>query len=155
MQRNVILDSLGQIAKNVFKRRIQRKAYIFSLIIFACSLTALSFLSPYLDKNLFRTYAHSDITEFFSVFVYLLCIMLWSLCWIGLTLWFVARTAFRLNDVGTPGWPLALALYALSVVNNYHPGPVECWLLVISLIGVLCALALPSSGRAGKPEQAG
>lgn len=155
MQRNVILDSLGQIAKNVFKRRIQRKAYIFSLIIFAGGLTALSFLSPYLDKNLFRTYAHSDITEFFSVFVYLLCIMLWSLCWIGLTLWFVARTAFRLNDVGTPGWPLALALYALSVVNNYHPGPVECWLLVISLIGVLCALALPSSGRAGKPEQAG
>ncbi|WP_346828473.1 DUF805 domain-containing protein [Serratia inhibens] len=149
------MDSLGQIAKNVFKRRIQRKAYIFSLIIFAGGLTTLSFLSPYLDKNLFRTYAHSDITEFFSVFVYLLCIMLWSLCWIGLTLWFVARTAFRLNDVGTPGWPLALALYALSVVNNYHPGPVECWLLVISLIGVLCALALPSSGRAGKPEQAG
>lgn len=149
------MDSLGQIAKNVFKRRIQRKSYVFSLIIFAGGLTVLSFLSPYLDKNLFRAYAHSDIAAFFSVFVYLLCIMLWSMCWIGLTLWFVARTAFRLNDVGTPGWPLALALYALSVVNNYHPGPVERWLIVISLIGVLCALALPSNGRAGKPKQAG
>ena len=149
------MDSLGQIAKNVFKRRIQRKPYVFSLIIFAGGLTVLSFLSPYLDKNLFRTYAHSDIAAFFSVFVYLLCIMLSSLCWIGLTLWFVARTAFRFNDVGTPGWPLALALYALSVVNNYHPGPVERWLIVISLIGILCALALPSNGRAGKPKQAG
>ncbi|AGO56277.1 hypothetical protein SOD_c33130 [Serratia plymuthica 4Rx13] len=81
--------------------------------------------------------------------------MLWSLFWIGLTLWFVARTAYRLNDVGTPGWPLALALYALSVVNNYHPGPVERWLIVISLIGILCALVLPSARRAGKPEQVG
>ncbi|MGB8667794.1 MAG: hypothetical protein WCD24_24080 [Serratia inhibens] len=48
-----------------------------------------------------------------------------------------------------------MALYALSVVNNYHPGPVERWLIVISLIGVLCALALPSNGRAGKTEPAG
>lgn len=149
------MDSLGQIARNVFKRRIKRKTYVFSLVIFSTGLTLLSFLSPYLDKNLFRAYAHSDIAAFFSVFVYLLCIMLWSLCWIGLMLWFVARTAFRLNDVGTPGWPLALALYALSVVNNYHPGPVERWLIVISLIGVLCALVLPSSCRAGKPAQAG
>ncbi|WP_238986599.1 DUF805 domain-containing protein [Serratia plymuthica] len=107
------MDSLGQIARNVFKRRITRKNYVFSLAIFATGLTLLSFLSPYLDKNLFRAYAHSDIAAFFSVFLYLLCIMLWSLCWIGLTLWFVARTAYRLNDVGTPGWPLALALYAL------------------------------------------
>ncbi|CAI1792958.1 DUF805 domain-containing protein [Serratia plymuthica] len=149
------MDSLGQIARNVFKRRITRKNYVFSLAIFATGLTLLSFLSPYLDKNLFRAYAHSDIAAFFSVFVYLLCIMLWSLFWIGLTLWFVARTAYRLNDVGTPGWPLALALYALSVVNNYHPGPVERWLIVINLIGVLCALVLPSARRAGKPEQAG
>ncbi|UNK29579.1 DUF805 domain-containing protein [Serratia plymuthica] len=149
------MDSLGQIARNDFKRRITRKNYVFSLAIFATGLTLLSFLSPYLDKNLFRAYAHSDIAAFFSVFLYLLCIMLWSLCWIGLTLWFVARTAYRLNDVGTPGWPLALALYALSVVNNYHPGPVERWLIVISLIGVLCALVLPSARRAGKPEQAG
>ncbi|AEF46698.1 protein of unknown function DUF805 [Serratia sp. AS12] len=149
------MDSLGQIARNVFKRRITRKNYVFSLVIFATGLTLLSFLSPYLDKNLFRAYAHSDIAAFLSVFIYLLCIMLWSLFWIGLTLWFVARTAFRLNDVGTPGWPLALALYALSVVNNYHPGPVERWLIVISLIGVLCALVLPSAPRAGKPEPAG
>lgn len=149
------MDSLGQIARNVFKRRITRKNYVFSLVIFATGLTLLSFLSPYLDKNLFRAYAHSDIAAFLSVFIYLLCIMLWSLFWIGLTLWFVARTAFRLNDVGTPGWPLALALYALSVVNNYHPGPVERWLIVISLIGVLCALVLPSARRAGKPEPAG
>ncbi|MGQ8706861.1 DUF805 domain-containing protein [Serratia sp. TSA_198.1] len=149
------MDSLGQIARNVFKRRITRKNYVFSLAIFATGLTLLSFLSPYLDKNLFRAYAHSDIAAFFSVFLYLLCIILWSLCWIGLTLWFVARTAYRLNDVGTPGWPLALALYALSVVNNYHPGPVERWLIVISLIGVLCALVLPSARRAGKPEPAG
>ncbi|AHY08543.1 DUF805 domain-containing protein [Serratia plymuthica] len=149
------MDSLGQIARNVFKRRITRKNYVFSLAIFATGLTLLSFLSPYLDKNLFRAYAHSDIAAFFSVFVYLLCIMLWSLFWIGLTLWFVARTAYRLNDVGTPGWPLALALYALSVVNNYHPGPVERWLIVISLIGILCALVLPSARRAGKPEQVG
>ncbi|WP_434460977.1 DUF805 domain-containing protein [Serratia plymuthica] len=149
------MDSLGQIARNVFKRRITRKNYVFSLAIFATGLTLLSFLSPYLDKNLFRAYAHSDIAAFFSVFLYLLCIMLWSLFWIGLTLWFVARTSYRLNDVGTPGWPLALALYALSVVNNYHPGPVERWLIVISLIGVLCALVLPSARRAGKPEQAG
>ncbi|MEB6539245.1 DUF805 domain-containing protein [Serratia plymuthica] len=149
------MDSLGQIARNVFKRRITRKNYVFSLAIFATGLTLLSFLSPYLDKNLFRAYAHSDIAAFFSVFVYLLCIMLWSLFWIGLMLWFVARTAYRLNDVGTPGWPLALALYALSVVNNYHPGPVERWLIVISLIGILCALVLPSARRAGKPEQVG
>ncbi|MBL3525531.1 DUF805 domain-containing protein [Serratia plymuthica] len=149
------MDSLGQIARNVFKRRITRKNYVFSLAIFATGLTLLSFLSPYLDKNLFRAYAHSDIAAFFSVFVYLLCIMLWSLFWIGLTLWFVAPTAYRLNDVGTPGWPLALALYALSVVNNYHPGPVERWLIVISLIGILCALVLPSARRAGKPEQVG
>lgn len=112
------MDSLGQIAKNVFKRRIARKAYVFSVMVFAAGLALLLYLSPYLDQNLFRTYAHSDISTFFAVFVYLLCIMLWSLCWIGLTLWLVARTAFRLNDIGTPGWPLALALYLLSVVNN-------------------------------------
>ncbi|WP_275078146.1 hypothetical protein [Serratia plymuthica] len=40
-------------------------------------------------------------------------------------------------------------------MRSYHPGPVERWLIVISLIGVLCALVLPSARRAGKPEQAG
>ncbi|HCK01365.1 MAG TPA: hypothetical protein DHV72_15300 [Serratia grimesii] len=145
------MDSLGQIAKNVFKRRMTRKEYVFSVIVFAAGLALLSYLSPYLDQNLFRTYANSDIGEFFAVFVYLLCIMLWSLCWIGLTFWLVARTAFRLNDIGTPGWPLALVLYLLSVVNNYYPGPVTRWLIVISLIGILCALLLPSGLRARKP----
>ena len=145
------MDSLGQIAKNVFKRRIARKAYVFSVMVFAAGLALLLYLSPYLDQNLFRTYAHSDISTFFAVFVYLLCIMLWSLCWIGLTLWLVARTAFRLNDIGTPGWPLALALYLLSVVNNYYPGPVTRWLIVISLIGLLCALLLPTGLCTRKP----
>ncbi|MDW5499152.1 DUF805 domain-containing protein [Pseudomonas lundensis] len=144
------MDSLGQIAKNVFKRRIPRKEYAFSVIVFAAGLTLLSYLSPYLDKNLFRAYAHSDIAEFFSVFIYLLCIMLWSLGWIALTLWLVARTAFRLNDVGTPGWVLALVMYLLSVVNNYHPGPVQRWLILISLLGVACALLLPSEWRTRK-----
>lgn len=148
------MDSLGQIAKNVFKRRIARKAYVFSVMVFAAGLALLLYLSPYLDQNLFRTYAHSDISTFFAVFVYLLCIMLWSLCWIGLTLWLVARTAFRLNDIGTPGWPLALALYLLSVVNNYYPGPVTRWLIVISLIGLLCALLLPTGLCTRKPMKA-
>jgi len=148
------VDSLGQIAKNVFKRRIARKAYVFSVMVFAAGLALLLYLSPYLDQNLFRTYAHSDISTFFAVFVYLLCIMLWSLCWIGLTLWLVARTAFRLNDIGTPGWPLALALYLLSVVNNYYPGPVTRWLIVISLIGLLCALLLPTGLCTRKPMKA-
>lgn len=102
------MDSLGQIAKNTFKKCIPRRAYLFSMLIFAAGLILLSYLSPYLDENRFRVYAHSDIGEFFAVFVYLLCIMLWSLGWIGLTLWFVARTAFRFNDIGTLGWPLAL-----------------------------------------------
>lgn len=148
------MDSLGQIAKNVFKRRIARKAYVFSVMVFAAGLALLLYLSPYLDQNLFRHYAHSDISTFFAVFVYLLCIMLWSLCWIGLTLWLVARTAFRLNDIGTPGWPLALALYLLSVVNNYYPGPVTRWLIVISLIGLLCALLLPTGLCTRKPMKA-
>ena len=148
------MDSLGQIAKNVFKRRIARKEYVFSVMVFAAGLALLLYLSPYLDQNLFRTYAHSDISTFFAVFVYLLCIMLWSLCWIGLTLWLVARTAFRLNDIGTPGWPLALALYLLSVVNNYYPGPVMRWLIVISLIGLLCALLLPTGLCTRKPMKA-
>lgn len=148
------MDSLGQIAKNIFKRRIARKAYVFSVMVFAAGLALLLYLSPYLDQNLFRTYAHSDISTFFAVFVYLLCIMLWSLCWIGLTLWLVARTAFRLNDIGTPGWPLALALYLLSVVNNYYPGPVTRWLIVISLIGLLCALLLPTGLCTRKPMKA-
>ncbi|MFK3839340.1 MULTISPECIES: DUF805 domain-containing protein [Serratia] len=148
------MDSLGQIAKNVFKRRIARKEYVFSVMVFAAGLALLLYLSPYLDQNLFRTYAHSDISTFFAVFVYLLCIMLWSLCWIGLTLWLVARTAFRLNDIGTPGWPLALALYLLSVVNNYYPGPVTRWLIVISLIGLLCALLLPTGLCTRKPMKA-
>lgn len=144
------MDSLGQIAKNVFKRRITRREYLFSVAVFAAGLALLSYLSPYLDKNLFRAYAHSDIAEFFSVFVYLLCIMFWSLSWISLTVWLVARTAFRLNDVGTPGWPLALVIYLLSVVNNYYPGPIQRWLVVISLIGVVCALLLPSEWRTRK-----
>lgn len=148
------MDSLGQIAKNVFKRRIARKEYVFSVMVFAAGLALLLYLSPYLDQNLFRNYAHSDISTFFAVFVYLLCIMLWSLCWIGLTLWLVARTAFRLNDIGTPGWPLALALYLLSVVNNYYPGPVTRWLIVISLIGLLCALLLPTGLCTRKPMKA-
>lgn len=144
------MDSLGQIAKNTFQRRIARRTYALSVLIFAAGLTLLSCLSPYLDENRFRVYAHSDIGEFFAVFVYLLCIMLWSLWWIGLTLWFVARTAFRFNDIGTLGWPLALVLYGLSVVNNYHPGPVERWLILISLLGLLCALLLPSGFRTPK-----
>ncbi len=144
------MDSLGQIAKNTFKKCIARRTYLFSMLIFAAGLILLSYLSPYLDENRFRVYAHSDIDEFFAVFVYLLCIMLWSLGWIGLTLWFVARTAFRFNDIGTLGWPLALMLYGLSVVNNYHPGPVERWLILISLLGLLCALLLPSGFLARK-----
>ncbi|MGO2437636.1 MAG: DUF805 domain-containing protein, partial [Serratia proteamaculans] len=79
-----------------------------------------------------------------------LCIMFWSLSWISLTVWLVARTAFRLNDVGTPGWPLALVMYLLSVVNNYYPGPIQRWLVVISLIGVACALLLPTGWRTRK-----
>lgn len=137
------MDSLGQIAKDLFTRRIARKRYLFSLIFFAAGITLLPLLSPYLDKNHFRAHAQGDTQEFFSVLLYLLCIMLWSLVWLSLIVWFVARTAFRLNDVALPGWLLALAMYFCGVVNNYHPGPVQRWLPIVSLLGVLCALLLP------------
>ncbi|MEW7000642.1 hypothetical protein M5585_11015 [Serratia ureilytica] len=81
----------------------------------------LSFLSTYLDKNHFRAHAHGDTEEFVSVLLYLLCIMVWALFCFGLVAWFMAKTAFRLNDIGLPGWALAAACYVCSVLNNYSP----------------------------------
>ncbi|CAI0698372.1 hypothetical protein [Serratia ficaria] len=136
-----ILDSLGHIAKSVFTRRITRRNYVFSTIVFAAGIALLSLLSPYLDKNHFCNHAHGDSAKFHAVLLYLLCVMAWSLCWLGLIVRFVAHTAFRLNDVALPGWPLAL--YLCGVINNYCPGAMPRWLPLISLIGVLCALLLP------------
>ena len=53
--------------------------------------------------------------------LYLLCIMVWALFCFGPVTWFMAKTAFRLNDIGLPGWALAVACYVCSVLNNYSP----------------------------------
>ena len=96
------MESLGQLAKDLYRGRISRKPFIFSLAIFAIGIVLLSFLSTYLDKNHFRTHAHGDGAEFVSVLLYLLCIMVWALFCFGLVTWFMAKTAFRLNDIGLP-----------------------------------------------------
>ncbi|MEX5716402.1 DUF805 domain-containing protein [Serratia sp. B1] len=115
------MESLGQLAKDLYRGRISRKPFIFSLAIFAIGIVLLSFLSTYLDKNHFRAHAHGDGAEFVSVLLYLLCIMVWALFCFGLVTWFMAKTAFRLNDIGLPGWALAVACYVCSVLNNYSP----------------------------------
>lgn len=124
----------------------------FSLAIFAVGIVLLSFLSTYLDKNHFRAHAHGDTEEFVSVLLYLLCIMVWALFCFGLVAWFMAKTAFRLNDIGLPGWALAVACYVCSVLNNYSPGPVARWLPLFSLAGMICALLLPPDGLRRKPD---
>ncbi|AYZ29696.1 DUF805 domain-containing protein [Serratia sp. FDAARGOS_506] len=146
------MESLGQLAQALYRGRVSRKAFIFSLVIFAIGIVLLSFLSTYLDKNHFRAHAHSDIAEFVSVLLYLLCIMVWALVCFGLVTWFMAKTAFRFNDIGLPGWALAVACYVCSVLNNYSPGPVARWLPLFSLAGMICALLLPPDGLRRKPD---
>ncbi|MGP2865318.1 hypothetical protein ACTVMW_24775 [Serratia bockelmannii] len=97
------MESLGQLTKDLYRGRISRKPFVFSLAIFAVGIVLLSFLSTYLDKNHFRAHAHGDTEEFVSVLLYLLCIMVWALFCFGLVAWFMAKTAFRLNDIGLPG----------------------------------------------------
>jgi hypothetical protein len=86
------------------------------------------------------------------VLLYLLCIMVWALFCFGLVTWFMAKTAFRLNDIGLPGWALAVACYVCSVLNNYSPGPVARWLPLFSLAVMICALLLPPGGLRRKPD---
>ncbi|HGM6656586.1 MULTISPECIES: hypothetical protein [Serratia] len=83
--------------------------------------------------------------------LYLLCIMVWALFCFGLVAWFMAKTAFRLNDIGLPGWALAAACYVCSVLNNYSPGPVARWLPLFSLAVMICALLLPPGGLRRRP----
>lgn len=147
------MESLGQLAKDLYRGRISRKPFIFSLAIFAIGIVLLSFLSTYLDKNHFRAYAHGDGAEFVSVLLYLLCIMVWALFYFGLVTWFMAKTAFRLNDIGLPGWALAVACYVCSVLNNYSPGPAARWLPLFSLAVMVCALLLPPDGLRRKPRE--
>lgn len=104
------------------------------------------------DKNHFRAHAHGDTEEFVSVLLYLLCIMVWALFCFGLVTWFMAKTAFRLNDIGLPGWALAVACYVCSVLNNYSPGPVARWLPLFSgrhdlRPAVAAGRAAPQAGR--------
>ncbi|MDI9227903.1 DUF805 domain-containing protein, partial [Serratia bockelmannii] len=134
------MESLGQLTKDLYRGRISRKPFVFSLAIFAVGIVLLSFLSTYLDKNHFRAHAHGDTEEFVSVLLYLLCIMVWALFCFGLVAWFMAKTAFRLNDIGLPGWVLAVTCYVCSVLNNYSPGPVARWLPLFSLAVMICAL---------------
>ncbi|WP_312425113.1 DUF805 domain-containing protein [Serratia sp. (in: enterobacteria)] len=147
------MDSLGQLAKDLYRGRISRKPFVFSLAIFAVGIVLLSFLSTYLDKNHFRAHAHGDTEEFVSVLLYLLCIMVWALFCFGLVAWFMAKTAFRLNDIGLPGWALAVACYVCSVLNNYSPSPVARWLPLFSLAVMICALLLPPDVRRRKPRE--
>ncbi|WP_439067548.1 DUF805 domain-containing protein [Serratia ureilytica] len=147
------MESLGQLAKDLYRGRISRKPFIFSLAIFAIGIVLLSFLSTYLDKNHFRAHAHGDGAEFVSVLLYLLCIMVWALFCFGLVTWFMAKTAFRLNDIGLPGWALAVACYVCSVLNNHSPGPVARWLPLFSLAVMVCALLLPPDGLRRKPRE--
>lgn len=147
------MESLGQLAKDLYRGRISRKPFIFSLTIFAIGIVLLSFLSTYLDKNHFRAHAHGDGAEFVSVLLYLLCIMVWALFCFGLVTWFMAKTAFRLNDIGLPGWALAVACYVCSVLNNYSPGPAVRWLPLFSLAVMVCALLLPPDGLRRKPRE--
>ncbi|WP_350024286.1 DUF805 domain-containing protein [Serratia marcescens] len=147
------MDSLGQLAKDLYRGRISRKPFVFSLAIFAVGIVLLSFLSTYLDKNHFRAHAHGDTEEFVSVLLYLLCIMVWALFCFGLVAWFMAKTAFRLNDIGLPGWMLAITCYVCSVLNNYATGPVARWLPLFSLAVMICALLLPPDGLRRKPRE--
>lgn len=137
------MESLGQLANNLYHRRATRKTFAFSTAIFAIGIALLSFLSTYLEKNHFRAHGQSDTEEFVSALLYLLCIMVWALFCFGLVAWFMANAAFRLNDIGLPGWALAVVCYVCSVLNNYSPGPVARWLPLLSLIGITCALLLP------------
>lgn len=146
------MESLGQLAKDLYRGRISRKPFVFSLAIFAVGIVLLSFLSTYLDKNHFRAHAHGDTEEFVSVLLYLLCIMVWALFCFGLVAWFMAKTAFRLNDIGLPGWMLAVTCYVCSALNNYAPGPVARWLPLFSLAVMICALLLPPDGLRRKPD---
>ncbi|BEO05146.1 DUF805 domain-containing protein [Serratia marcescens] len=146
------MESLGQLAKDLYRGRVSRKPFIFSLVIFAIGIVLLSFLSTYLDKNHFRAHAHGDTAEFVSVLLYLLCIMVWALFCFGLVTWFMAKTAFRFNDIGLPGWAMAVACYVCSVLNNYSPGPMARWLPLFSLAGMICALLLPPDGLRRKPD---
>ncbi|ONK16660.1 hypothetical protein [Serratia sp. S119] len=118
------MESLGQLTKDLYRGRISRKPFIFSLAIFAVGIVLLSFLSTYLDKNHFRAHAHGDTEEFVSVLLYLLCIMVWA---------------------------LAVACYVCSVLNNYSPGPVARWLPLFSLAVMICALLLPPGGLRRRP----
>ena len=47
------MESLGQLAKDLYRGRISRKPFVFSLAIFAVGIVLLSFLSTYLDKTIF------------------------------------------------------------------------------------------------------
>lgn len=103
------------------------------------------------DKNHFRAHAHGDTEEFVSVLLYLLCIMVWALFCFGTVTWFMAKTAFRLNDIGLPGWALAVACYVCSVLNNYSPARWRAGCRCSAAV-MICALLLPPGGLRRKPD---
>ena len=48
------MESLGQLAKDLYRGRISRKPFVFSLAIFAVGIVLLSFLSTYRIKPFSR-----------------------------------------------------------------------------------------------------